>query len=113
MTNYDKFKKLATALGRLSGRSHGDAWDDAQVLKNQVRKLISDVFADEPSVRDRLLGRLSGVFAPSPSCAVNGEFITSSSEFDAQHDFENDIATAKDIMDDSCRELERLSAKYR
>lgn len=113
MTPTNKFSKLAADIGQLSGHSHRNAWGDAQGWKDRVRKLIADVFSDAPSVRDRLLGRLNSVFVQSPSCAVNGEFNTSSSEVDAQHDFENDIATARDIMDDCCRELDRLSEKYK
>ncbi len=113
MTPIEKFRKLATDIGQLSGRPYNKVWADAQVWKDRAKELITNVFSEAPNVRDRLLDRLSGVFVPSPSCSVNGVFISSSSEVDAQHDFERDILTAQDIMGECCREFERLSAKYR
>ena len=113
MTVIDKFRKLAADIGLLSGFPTNKVWDDAQSWKDRAKELISDVFSDAPSVRDRLLGRLNGVFVSSPSYSVNGVFIPSSSEVDALHDFERDILTAQDIMGECCREIERLSAKYR
>ena len=109
MTPIEKLKKLAADIRQLYGCSYSNAWGDAQVWKEHARELISDLFSDALSERNRLLGRLSGVFVPLPSCAVNGELIASSSEIDAQQDFERDIQTAQDIVDDCCRELERLS----
>lgn len=113
MTAIDKFRKLAADIGQLSGRPNDSAWDDAQVWKDQAKELISDVFSDAPSVRDRLLGKLRGLFTPSPCGSINEEFNSSSSEDDAQRDFERDIRTAQGIMGECCREFERLSAKYR
>lgn len=113
MTTIDKFKQLATDIGQLSGHPYDHAWNKAQDWKGQAKELFSDVFSDVPDARDRLLGRLGNVFVSSPSCAVDGEFISSSSGEDAQRDFERDIKMAQDIMCDTCREFERLSAKYR
>ena len=113
MATIDKFRKLATDIGQLSGRTYNSAWDDAQDWKEQAKELISDVFSDAPDTQDRLLGRLGNVFVPSPSCAVDGEFISSSSGEDAQRDFEYDVEVAREVMGECCRELERFSAKYR
>ena len=113
MTNHEKFKKLSAAFGQLSGRSHDEAWNDAQGVKDQAKEYIKDVFSDAPNVRDQLLDRLDGLFVAPPCCAVNGEFISSSSGVDAQRDFENDIVTAQSVMDDGCQELKRLAEKYR
>lgn len=113
MTAIDKFRKLAADIGQLSGRPYDSAWSDAQVWKDKAKELISDIFSDAPSVRDKLLGKLRGLFTPSPCGSINEEFNSSSFEDEAQHDFERDIRTAQDIRDECCRECERLSAKYR
>lgn len=114
MTAIDKFRKLATDIGQLSGRPHDSAWDDAQVWKDRAKKLISDVFSDASNTRDRLLDRLKGVFVPQPSyVSADGTLSPSIPDSEQQRIFEADISEAQDIMGECCRELERLSAKYR
>ena len=114
MRKRDQFKSWATNFGQLSGRSHNSAWGNAQNLKDQAKDLISSVFAEVPNVRDNLLNRISGLFGSSPCCVTpDGVFISSSSDMLAQRDFENDIVEAQAIMEDCCRELERLAEMYR
>ena len=114
MKHQEKFKKLSAAFCLLSGRSYGDAWNDAQDLKDQVRDLISDVFSDMPMVRDQFLFRLRGKFVNQPSFVLPDG--TSSPPIpDAEHQriFEADIADVHNIMDGCCIELKRLAEKYR
>ena len=114
MTNQERFKSMASAFRQLSGHPYNSVWGNAQSLKDQAKDLISSVFAEVPNVRDNLLNRISGLFGSSPCCVTpDGVFISSSSDMLAQRDFENDIVEAQAIIEDCCRELERLAEMYR
>ena len=113
MTNQEIFKKMASDFGRLSGHPYNSVWGNAQNLKEDAKDLISSVFAEVPKVQDDLLNRFGGLFVSTPCCASNGVFISSSSNMDAQRYFENDIVAAQGIMEDCCRELNRLAEKYK
>ena len=114
MTTIDKFRKLAADIGQLSGCPSNNAWKDAQVWKDRAKELISDVFSEAPNTRDRLLDRLKGVFVSQPSyVSADGTSSPSIPDSEQQQIFEADVSEAQDIMDECCREFERLSAKYR
>ena len=113
MTNQERFKSMASAFRQLSGHPYNSVWGKAQSLKEAAKDLISSAFSEVPNVRDDLLNRLGGLFVPTPCCASNGVFISSSSNMDAQRYFENDIVAAQGIMEDCCRELNRLAEKYK
>ena len=50
MTNHEKFKKLSAAFGQLSGRSHDEAWNDAQGVKDQAKEYIIVVARDNVGI---------------------------------------------------------------
>ena len=114
MTNQDRFKQMAAEIGRQSGRSHLIAWDDAQDWKERAEDLISDVFSENPKVSDSMLGRIRGCFCAQPCYAFpEGPSSPPLPDTELQRIFESDIVNAQAAMNDCCRELERLSEKYK
>lgn len=114
MTNQNKFKKMAAEIGQLSGRSRVTAWDDAQEWKERAEELVSDVFSENPKVRDGMLDRIRGCFCAQPCYAIpGGPSSPPLPDTELQRIFDCDIVNAQDAMNDCRSELEKFLGKYR
>ena len=112
MTNQDKFKQMSAEIGQQSGRSRLIAWNDAQDWKERAEDLISDVFSENSKVSDSMLGRIRGCFCAQPCYAFpDGSSSPPLPDTELQRIFDCNIVEAQVIMNDCCRELERLSEK--
>lgn len=111
MTIRDKLESLKKQVSSYAKLGHGSAWDAAQSWKCEAKTTIQSIFGDYVCCKS-LEEKIDKLFNALPIASIGGDSMLSRPVNEIDRQFNADIASAVDIINECIETMNRLHENY-